>query len=98
MATGSVTEHDTGTTHTLSAAQSHAFTADATYSTRVRMAIITDDGANVDLWVDAFVDSGLTTHADAPAGFRVVKEVAWFDIAANETDLTNATINRRTAA
>lgn len=98
VAAGSVTEHGTGTTHTLASAESHVFAADSTNPTQVLMAIISDDGSNVDLWVDAFVDDGTKSHADPPAGFRVVHDVAWFTLAAGETDLDNATINRRTAA
>jgi hypothetical protein len=94
VASGSVTIHETGVTHSFSPGQNHVFTADATNPTRVFMAIISD-GVNVDLWVDAYVDDGFKTRADIPAGFSIVADVAWFTIAANETDLLNGDIGRR---
>lgn len=97
VATGTVSLHQDGSSHTLSAAQSHVFTADSTNPTQVFIALISDDGVNVDVWIDAYVDAGLTQHADVPTGFRVVADIAWFTIAANETDIVvNGTVNRRT--
>ncbi len=90
-----MTIHQTGVTHTLASAESHTFTADTTNPTRVFMAIISDD-VTVDLWIDAYVDDGFMDRADVPAGFSIVADVAWFAIAANETDLLNGTVNRRT--
>jgi hypothetical protein len=98
VASGSVVEQRTGTTHSLASAQSHVFAADGSNVTKVVVYLITDDGSNVDVWIDSFVDDGTKVHADVPSGFRVVHDIAWFDIAANETDLLNGTINRRTAA
>jgi hypothetical protein len=98
VATGSVTEQKTGTTHTLTAAQSHVFTADGSNITMVKILLITDDGSNVDVWIDTYVDDGTKIHDGCPSGFRVIHDIAWFKIAANETDLANSTINRRIAA
>jgi hypothetical protein len=95
LAAGNVNLHRSGGVVTLGAAQSHAFTADPTNPTQVFMALITD-GVDVDLWVDAFVDDGRTVQAKPPAGYVVAMEVAWFTIQAAETNLDNATINRRT--
>lgn len=95
VASGSATTHQDGVTHTLAAAESQTFAADATNPTEVFMALI-DNGVNVDLWVDAYVDDGLTQQADVPAGYELILAFAWFSIPANETDLANVTINRRT--
>jgi len=95
VASGSVNLHNDGTSHVLSASQSHVFAADSTNSTEVVMNLISDDGSNVDVWIDAYVDDGLTERADVPAGFRVVSDIAWFTIAANETDLLSGSVNRR---
>ncbi len=95
VAAGSVIEHQTGVTHTLAAVESHTFVADGVKDTRCFVGLITDDGANVDVWVDSYVDDGKTGRAPLPAGFRLVADLAWFTIPANETDLANVTINRR---
>lgn len=95
VAAGSVTEFSTGAAHALGAAETHVFTADATYPTQVSIGLITDDGANVDVWVDSYVDDGFATHGAVPAGFRLLAGLAWFSIAANETDLINGDLNRR---
>ena len=95
VATGTVTTHNDGVAHTLAAAVSHVFTADGADVTRVFMALI-DNGVSVDVWIDAYVDDGLNRRADIPAGFTVIAGIAWFSIAASETDLDNSTINRRT--
>lgn len=94
VATGTVTHTVTGLSSTLSAAQNHVFTADATYDKQVYMAII-DNGTTVDLWVDSYVDDGSKVRADPPTGYRDVLTLAWFTLSANETDLDNAIINRR---
>jgi hypothetical protein len=95
LAAGSVNRHGTGTTFTLGAAQSHVFTSDPSLPTKVFMGLI-DNGATTDLWVDAYVDDGLTVKGDPPSGYELVLEVAWFTIAAAETDLANPSIKRRT--
>lgn len=95
VAAGTVTTHKDGVAHTLAAATPHIFTADATLSKRIFMGII-DDGVTVDLWIDEYIDDGAEVRADVPAGFTLVADVAWFSIAASETDLVNSTINRRT--
>ncbi len=95
IASGSITVYQDGLTHTFSPAASHVFVADSTYVTRCFLGIVTDD-VTVELWVDAYLDDGLTTKGDPPAGFRLLQAVAWFDIAISETDLVNSTINRRT--
>lgn len=92
---GEVTTFQDGVTHALSPAESQVFTADATFPKQVFMALI-DDGATVDLWVDEYLDDGLNTRGAIPAGFTLIQALAWFSIAANETDLINGTINRRT--
>lgn len=94
VAIGSVTTYDDGVTHTLAVAEAHVFTADSTYLTRVLMALI-DNGATVDVWIDTYVDDGLNERGGIPAGYNIIADIAWFEIAANETDLVNATINRR---
>jgi hypothetical protein len=95
LGTGSVSKHRDGLAHVLAAAQSHTFTPDPTNATRVFMALV-NNGGSVDLWVDAYVDDGETVRGDPPSGYEVVLELTWFTIAAGETDLANATINRRT--
>lgn len=95
VATGSVVTLDDGVTHTLSAAVSQAFTADATYAKNVRMALI-DNGVSVDVWIDDYVDDGYNNGASIPAGYECVADIGWFQIAANETDLLNGTVSRRT--
>jgi hypothetical protein len=96
LGTGNVTPQLTGITSTLAAAQSHVFVPDATYPKQVHMALI-DNGTTVDLWVDSYVDQGddAMTRGDPPEGYREVLSLAWFTLAANETDLDNAVINRR---
>lgn len=94
VASGYVAIHKTGVTHSLATGQSHVFVADPTSPTRVFMAIISD-GVTVDLWVDAYVEDGFKKRAAVPAGFVIVAEVAWFVIAANETDILNGGVNRR---
>lgn len=96
VAAGSVVTHADGVTHTFTPLQNHTFSADATNPTQVFMGIISNGIGTVDLWVDVYVDDGFTKRADIPAGFSLVAEVAWFTIAANETDLINGTLNRRT--
>lgn len=94
VATGSVTHHRTGTTYTLASAQSKVFTPDTTYAKQVFMAII-DNGSTTDLWVDGYLDDGLSTKGDPPSGYSEVLTIGWFLLAANETDLDNSTIYRR---
>lgn len=94
VATGDVTPQRTGIQSTLGTAQTHVFTADATYTKEIYMAII-DNGTTVDLWVDSYVDDGTKMRSDPPTGYRHVLSLAWFTLAANETDLDNAIINRR---
>jgi len=94
LATGSVILHRTGVTHTLAAAQSHVFTSDPTKPTRVFMGLV-DNGTTKDLWVDSYVDDGSKIQANPPTGYSLILPVAWFTIAAGETDLANAAINRR---
>ncbi len=95
VASGTIQVHQDGVTHTLDAAASHVFAADGVNITRCFMGIVTND-VTVELWVDSYVDDGITTKGDPPAGFRLLQAVAWFDIAVSETDLVNSTINRRT--
>lgn len=95
LAAGSVKLHKNGVTYTLATPQSHAFSSDLALPTRVFMALV-DNGANTDLWVDAYVDDGNTVQSKPPTGYRHVLDVAWFTIDAAETDLDNATIKRRT--
>ncbi len=94
VATGTITEYDTGAVHNFTPAESNAFVADATDPTQVFMAIITND-VSVDLWVDAYVDDGFNARGAIPTGFRILATVAWFSIAANETDLLNGDVFRR---
>ncbi len=94
VASGSATHHDTGTTYTLGSAQNKVFTADSTDVKQVFLAII-DNGSTTDLWVDSYVEDGLTGRADPPSGYTRVLTIGWFEIAANETDLDNSTIYRR---
>ena len=94
VASGSVTVHQTGSTYTLATAQDHSFTADATNSKKVFMGLI-DNGTTTDLWVDSYIDDGNTQRAAPPSGYNLIREIAWFDLAANETDLDNSTIYRR---
>ncbi len=94
VASGSVTHQQTGTTYTLAGAENHVFTSDPGSVKRVFMAII-DNGVSTDLWVDEYIVDGINTRGDVPAGYAVVHALAWFDIAAAETDLVNSTINRR---
>jgi hypothetical protein len=95
LAAGSVLDYRAGATYTLAAPASHTFTADATLTKKVFMALV-DNGTTTDLWVDEYLDDGFTRRADVPAGYTRVIDVAWFDLPANETDLANVTINRRT--
>jgi hypothetical protein len=94
VASGSVTDHQTGTTYTLASAQNHVFTSDSTDPKNAFMAVI-DNGSTTDLWVDEYVDDGTLMRDDPPSGYSVVLEIGWFSFAANETDLDNASINRR---
>ena len=94
LATGDATPQATGITSVLAAPASHAFASDPTKKTQCYMALV-DNGTTVDLWVDEYVDDGKTTLADPPAGYRNVLALAWFEIAAGETDLANSVINRR---
>ena len=94
VASGSVTLHSTGVIYTLAAAESHVFTSDPSNVKRCFMGII-NNGATTDLWVDEYINDGNTTQADPPAGYSLIHALAWFDIAAGETDLVNSTINRR---
>lgn len=95
VATGSVVTHSDGVTHTLTPAVSQIFTADATYPTVVSIGLI-DNGVSVDVWIDDYVDDGFNVQASIPSGYEYIADIAWFQIAANETDLSNGTINRRT--
>lgn len=95
VAAGSIALQQNGVTYTLGSAQSQVFVADATYPKQCLMAII-DNGVTTDLWVDDYVDDGLNVRGSIPAGYIFIQALAWFSIAANETDLANATINRRT--
>jgi hypothetical protein len=94
LAAGTVSVHKSGQAYTLASAQSHAFSSDPSQPTQVFMGLI-DNGSITDLWVDAFVDDGKTVQAKPPSGYELVLEVAWFTIAAGETDLDNGTIHRR---
>ncbi len=95
VATGSVVTLEDGVTHTLSTAESQVFTADATDPKIVRMGLI-DNGVNVDVWIDEYIDDGFNNGAPIPAGYEYIADIAWFQIAANETDLLNGTVSRRT--
>ena len=95
VAAGEVETFQDGVTHTLGSAVSEVFTADSTFPTNVRMALI-DNGANVDVWIDTYVDDGFNVGAPVPTGYVVVADIAWFQIAANEVDLLNGTVSRRT--
>jgi hypothetical protein len=94
VAAGSVTVHATGVTYTLSTAESKVFTADPTNPSKVFVGLISD-GATTQVWVDVFVDDGLKIPADVPASNMLIVDLAWFSIAANETDLLNGDVNRR---
>ncbi len=95
VASGNVVTTEDGVTHTLPAAESNVFAADSTNPTKCFIGLI-DDGVNVDIWFDAYVDDGLTARAAVPAGYKRIITIGWFTIAASETDLDNTTINRRT--
>lgn len=94
VASGSVTHHSTGTMYTLTSAQNKVFTADSTDIKQVFMAII-DNGTTTDLWVDSYVDDGLTGRADPPSGYIRVLTIGWLEIAVDETVIDNGTIFRR---
>lgn len=93
VAAGSVDKD--GTTHVLSAAQNHIFSSNPAQITRCWIALIEDGAGGVDIWVDEFVSKSGKTRGNVPGGWNFVCELAWFDIAAGETDLDNATIVRR---
>lgn len=95
VATGSVTTFQDAVTYTLASAQNHVFSADATNPTQVFMGLI-DNGSITDLWVDTYVDDGLNQQGALPAGYKLILAFAWFSIPANETNLDNTTICRRT--
>jgi hypothetical protein len=94
LGAGTVNRHRSGSSYTLDSAQSHVFSSDPSLPTRVFMGLI-DNGATTDLWVDEFVDDGRTVQAKLPTGYELVIDIAWFTIAAGETDLGNGTIHRR---
>ena len=94
VASGSVALQQDGVTYTLASAQSHVFTSDATFQTQCFIGLI-DNGATTDIWVDEYVDDGFNTRGAIPAGYELISAVGWFAIPVNETDLANATINRR---
>lgn len=81
--------------YTLESAQSHVFTSHATYAKRAQISLIGND-ITTDIWVDAYLLDGLKEAADPPAGYRIIQDLVWFEIAAGETDLDNSTIYRRT--
>ena len=91
---GHIVTHADGVTHELATPQSHTFTAHGTVPTLCMLALVTD-GTVVDVWVDAFADTGAMAASAPPAGFSVIRCLAWFTLAAGETDLVNTTINRR---
>ena len=93
MASGDVTIHSTGITYTLATPQVHVFTSDPTNPKQVFVGLVDVGGGTADMWVDSYVDDGLTEQANPPN--PLLFAAAWFTIAAGETDLANATINRR---
>ena len=95
VASGNVVTTEDGVTHTLTAAQSNVYSSDPTNPVQCFIGLI-DDGVNVDIWFDAYVDDGLTERADKPAGYTRIITIGWMTIAPGETDLDNTTINRRT--
>jgi hypothetical protein len=94
VATGSVVDHNSGDTYTLSSAQDHVFTSDSTHAKRVQILLV-ENGTTTDIWVDEFLLDDLTRPADIPSGYSMILDLGWFDFEAAETDLDNATIYRR---
>jgi hypothetical protein len=95
VATGAITTFQDGVTHTLGAAESQLFVADATLPKQVFVGLI-DDGVDVDVWIDEYLDDGFNARGPVPTGFALIQALAWFAIAANETDLINGDLYRRT--
>jgi len=95
VATGSVENYRADTTYTLGSAQSHVFTSDSTYAKRAQLSLI-NNGSITDIWADEYLLDGLEGPAPPPTGYTVIQALAWFEIAAGETDLDNSTIYRRT--
>ena len=94
LAAGSVDRHNDGGVFSLGASQSHTFVADSALPTEVFMGLISN-GVDTDLWVDVYVDDGLTVRGDPPQGHELVLEAAWFTIPAAEVNLDNVSMNRR---
>ncbi len=94
VAVGSVTLHATGVTYTLEGTQSHTFTPDATRKKMIFMGLI-NNGVSTDLWVDEHVVDGKLGRARVPNGYTLIQDLAWFELAAAEVDILNATVYRR---
>jgi hypothetical protein len=95
VATGSAEDYRIGETYTLSSSQNHVFTSDATYAKYAQISLV-DNGSITDIWVDEYKLDGDEGPADPPSGYKVIQSLAWFEIAAGETNLDNSTIFRRT--
>lgn len=94
VAVGSVLFYNTGQTFTMASGDSHIFSADSSNIKTVFMGVV-GSGSAANVWIDRFVDDETNERALAPSGYKLIAELAWFDIAVDETNLNNSTINRR---